>query len=208
MARRQSGAILPGINLDRGSSATLARQLEDQLRDVILAGTLAGGSKLPSSRTLAGELGVSRPTVTEALDRLAAEGFLDMRPGAGTFVAGTLPRHLPQGTTQGAARPALAPTPVGVANVSGFGGRLQALDADARLLQTQSESVLHARTAFEIASRQFDNGAISKLALLSAQGQLMQAEIDRIAAQANRYADTSALFHSLGGSEWQGAGKK
>ncbi len=130
MARRQSGAILPGINLDRGSGATLARQLEDQLRDVILAGTLAGGSKLPSSRTLAGELGVSRPTVTEALDRLAAEGFLDMRPGAGTFVAGTLPRHLPQGTTQGAARPAPTLTPVGVANVSGFGGRLQALDAD------------------------------------------------------------------------------
>ena len=85
---------------------------------------------------------------------------------------------------------------------------LQALDADARLLQTQSESVLHARTAYEIASRQFDNGAISKLALLSAQGQLMQAEIDRITAQANRYADTAALFHSLGGSEWQGAGKK
>ena len=85
---------------------------------------------------------------------------------------------------------------------------LQALDADARLLQTQSESVLHARTAYEIASRQFDNGAISYLALLSAQGQQMQAEIDRIATQANRFADTAALFHSLGGSEWQGAGKK
>ncbi len=137
MARRRSGAILPGINLDRDGAATLARQLEDQLRGVILSGTLPGGGKMPSSRTLADELGVSRPTVTEALERLAAEGFLEMRPGAGTFVAASLPRHLPQGTARpipGApARSAPAPTtpPLpGSANISGFGGRLQALSAD------------------------------------------------------------------------------
>ena len=84
---------------------------------------------------------------------------------------------------------------------------LQALDEDARLLKTQSESVSHARTAYEIASKQFANGAISHWALLSAQGQQVQAEIDRIATQANRYADTAALFHSLGGSAWSGVEK-
>ncbi|MFD1881312.1 PLP-dependent aminotransferase family protein [Paracoccus pacificus] len=126
MARRQSGAILSGISLDRQSASTLARQLEDQLRAVILSGALPEGSKLPSSRTLAAELGVSRPTVTEALDRLAAEGFLETRAGAGTFVTSALPRHLPQGAPRQAAS-----TPVGAAaNVSGFGGRLGTLDAD------------------------------------------------------------------------------
>ena len=125
MARRQSGAILPGIRLDRDSGATLARQLEDQLRSLILSGALPGGTKLPSSRVLAAELGVSRPTITEALDRLAAEGFLEMRQGAGTFIANALPPHLPQGAPQQD-----APVAMGAANVSGFGGRLGALAAD------------------------------------------------------------------------------
>lgn len=131
MARRQSGAILSGISLDRNGNATLSRQLEDQLRSLILSGALPGGSRLPSSRTLANDLGVSRPTVTETLDRLAAEGFLDMRPAAGTFVASALPQHLPQGMARGKAQPAPAPpAPASAANVSGFGGRLRGLAAD------------------------------------------------------------------------------
>jgi GntR family transcriptional regulator/MocR family aminotransferase len=63
------------------------------LRDAVLAGELAGGTRLHASRTLAQQLGVSRNTVTQALDQLVAEGYLETRIGAGTYVAhGLTPR--------------------------------------------------------------------------------------------------------------------
>lgn len=96
MARRSSGPLLSGVSLDRVSPVSLSQQLQDRLRDVILAGTLPQGSKLPSSRILAAELGVSRPTAVLALEGLEAEGFVETRRGAGTFVAASVPRHLPR----------------------------------------------------------------------------------------------------------------
>lgn len=95
MAKRKSGALLTQIRLARDGRVTLRRQLEDQLREAILAGHLLGGARLPSSRALAEELEVSRPTVIQALDGLVAEGFLETRHGSGTFVAGSIPAHLP-----------------------------------------------------------------------------------------------------------------
>ncbi|MFV0408670.1 MAG: PLP-dependent aminotransferase family protein [Paracoccus sp. (in: a-proteobacteria)] len=127
MARRQSGAILSGISLDRKGDTTLARQLEEQLRATILSGALSAGSKLPSSRTLAVEIEVSRPTVVEALERLAAEGFLEMRAGSGTFVACSLPQHLPQGTSRAVVTAGGRPANM---KVSGLGRRLDRLVAD------------------------------------------------------------------------------
>lgn len=63
----------------------------DRLRDGILAGTLAAGTRLPPSRHLAEELGVARQTVVLAYERLAAEGYVRARVGSGTFVAPDLP---------------------------------------------------------------------------------------------------------------------
>ena len=78
---------------DRTSAVALHRQLATHLRDAILAGELAGGTRLHASRTLAQQLGVSRNTVTQALDQLVAEGYLETRVGAGTYVAsGLTPR--------------------------------------------------------------------------------------------------------------------
>jgi GntR family transcriptional regulator/MocR family aminotransferase len=56
------------------------------LREAILDGRLASGDRVPATRDLADQLGVARGTVTSAYDRLVAEGFLDSRTGAGTFV--------------------------------------------------------------------------------------------------------------------------
>ncbi|WP_254621420.1 PLP-dependent aminotransferase family protein [Stutzerimonas stutzeri] len=77
---------LSGIRLDpqRG----LARQLYQALRERILDGRLPGSTRLPASRDLAGLLGVSRNTVIRAFDQLYAEGYVEGRIGAGTFVAG------------------------------------------------------------------------------------------------------------------------
>jgi GntR family transcriptional regulator/MocR family aminotransferase len=62
-------------------------QLEDRLRTLVREGTLAAGSRLPSSRSLATDLGVSRRLVVEAYAQLLAEGYLVSRPGGGTYVA-------------------------------------------------------------------------------------------------------------------------
>ncbi|CAB3748510.1 PLP-dependent aminotransferase family protein [Paraburkholderia humisilvae] len=72
----------------------LAGQIYRQLRAGIVEGRLAGGTRLPSTRDLATQLGVSRKTTLDVFERLLAEGFLYARPGAGTYVAEGL-RRLP-----------------------------------------------------------------------------------------------------------------
>ena len=79
---------------------------------------------------------------------------------------------------------------------------LRALESDARALKERTDAVRHARAGYGIAQAQFKNGAVSHLTLLDAQRQLMQAELERIQAQADRYADSAALLHALGG-DWQ-----
>ena len=81
-----SGLLLSGIVLDRASSIALYRQLYLQIRKQILSGRIQGGVRLPSTRTLSKELGVSRITLLNAFDQLIAEGFLASRTGAGTYV--------------------------------------------------------------------------------------------------------------------------
>ena len=74
--------------MERDSSRTLGRQIEDQLRNAIRDLTLRPGSRLPSTRDLARELGVSRPIVVDAYAQLAGEGYLELRPGARPRVTG------------------------------------------------------------------------------------------------------------------------
>lgn len=76
---------LSGIYLQPGQG--LARQLYQALRERILDGRLASGTRLPASRELAALLSISRNTVTRALDQLYAEGYVAGRVGDGTYVA-------------------------------------------------------------------------------------------------------------------------
>ncbi|WP_213575870.1 PLP-dependent aminotransferase family protein [Rhodococcus sp. USK13] len=76
------------------SPAPAYRRLYEQLRAGILSGQLKAGSPLPASRRLAAEVGVSRNTVLAAFEQLDAEGYLDRRPGSGTYVANVLPEQL------------------------------------------------------------------------------------------------------------------
>jgi GntR family transcriptional regulator/MocR family aminotransferase len=75
------------VTIDRDLGTGLRAQLEDQLRDAIRRGRLAGHEKLPSSRELAGALGLSRGLVQECYAQLQAEGYLTSRPGSATRVA-------------------------------------------------------------------------------------------------------------------------
>ena len=65
----------------------LQQQLYDQLHDLILSGRLGPGSRMPSTRMMAEQFSISRVTVLLAYERLTAEGYLESRPAAGTFVA-------------------------------------------------------------------------------------------------------------------------
>ena len=74
------------LELDRSKGA-LGRQLESEIRLAVTSGRLAPGTQLPSSRTLAGDLGVSRRLVVDAYAQLSAEGWIVAQQGAGTVVA-------------------------------------------------------------------------------------------------------------------------
>ncbi len=82
--------------IDRGSGMPMNRQLYQVVREAILERVMPVGLQLPSSRDLARELKISRNTVTHAYDQLMAEGYLETRKGAGTFIADTVPDQIPE----------------------------------------------------------------------------------------------------------------
>ena len=92
----RSGAVAFLVEIDRFSRVPLHRQLYAGLREGILTGRIVGGTRLPSTRGFAAELGVSRNTVINAFRQLLAEGYLEGRAGSGTYVAGFLPEELLQ----------------------------------------------------------------------------------------------------------------
>lgn len=83
------------LNLDR--EAPLQHQIYDQLKHAILSRRIKSGSRLPSSRALADRHGVSRNTVLIVYEQLLAEGYLETRPGAGTFIGRSMPARTEAG---------------------------------------------------------------------------------------------------------------
>src|ERR1039458_5621649 len=75
------------ITLDRTRTVPLRSQLEDQFRQAIRSGRLSDGERVPSSRTLAKALGLSRGLVQECYAQLQAEGYLVTRGDSATRVA-------------------------------------------------------------------------------------------------------------------------
>ncbi len=74
------------IRVERGSSIPLSKQIDEQIRAQCLSGVLQAGDCLPSVRQLAKELAVNVNTVFRVYERLAAEKFIEMRQGDGTYV--------------------------------------------------------------------------------------------------------------------------
>jgi GntR family transcriptional regulator / MocR family aminotransferase len=75
------------VHITLGGRGDLAAQIYRQLLDAILDGRLRVGERLPPTRVLAGQLAVSRNTVSIAYERLGAEGYLSGRVGAGTYIS-------------------------------------------------------------------------------------------------------------------------
>src|SRR6516225_4959548 len=89
--KRVSTGFLPVISLNSSSRTPMYRQLYDRFRGAILAGQLRPGQRVPSTRSLAEELKVSRIPVSSAYEQLQAEGFFETFAGAGTCVARSIP---------------------------------------------------------------------------------------------------------------------
>ena len=113
-------AIELPLATDRGGPLPLTEQISAQLRAALADGRLAAGERLPSTRALAGTLGVSRTVVTTAYTQLFAEGWLEGRHGSGTYVAWGAPgrpgalHHAPgvqRGNRRASARPATGGAP-------------------------------------------------------------------------------------------------
>src|SRR5258708_16216824 len=81
-----TASICSLIQLDREQSTPLYQQICEKLREAILSGQLSEGTRLPTERALAKELGVNRTTVMNAYNQLASEGLLEGHVGRGTLV--------------------------------------------------------------------------------------------------------------------------
>jgi GntR family transcriptional regulator / MocR family aminotransferase len=84
-------SLVPVISIDRGLSMPLYRQLYAGFREAILESRLRAGQRVPSTRALAEELGISRLPVVNAFEQLVAEGYFESGIGSGTFVAKNVP---------------------------------------------------------------------------------------------------------------------
>lgn len=112
-SRRQQVLDVP-LLLHR-ATGNQAQRVHDGLRSAILDGRLTAGLRLPSSRALADQLGISRNIVVAAYEQLAGDGLIDTRRGAGTYVTSLLPapRRQPEASTFEAEPPPRHPFAVG-----------------------------------------------------------------------------------------------
>ena len=103
------------LTIDRAAGLPLHLQLAEQFRAAVLDGRLQAGHRLPSTRDLARDLSVSRSVTQAAYDQLHAEGWIEGRIGAGTFVTDVVPlqpavrRHTPHLANPDAERLTLRP---------------------------------------------------------------------------------------------------
>jgi NodT family efflux transporter outer membrane factor (OMF) lipoprotein len=79
---------------------------------------------------------------------------------------------------------------------------LTALDNDAQWLEAEDDAVNTAKAGLDLLQKQYDDGAVNYISLLTAQQTYQQARIAQVRAAANRYADTVMLFKALGGGWW------
>jgi GntR family transcriptional regulator / MocR family aminotransferase len=89
--RKVPSSITPVLAVNRKSSTPIYRQLYDSFRDLIVQGSLGSGQQIPSTRTLAKELGISRFPVLNAYAQLLDEGYFEGHIGSGTVVSSSLP---------------------------------------------------------------------------------------------------------------------
>jgi GntR family transcriptional regulator/MocR family aminotransferase len=105
IASSAAASTLWTTRLDRSLSVPLSRQLAAALREALSEGRIDAGARLPSTRALAGELGLARSTIVGVFEQLAAEGYIAGKPGSGYFAAASLGATPTSDTAPTAPRP-------------------------------------------------------------------------------------------------------
>lgn len=105
MPKPAAAIAIPKLSLSPRSADPLHVQIYRHLRMAVLHGILAAGSRLPATRALAADLGVSRTTILSAYDQLLAEGYIEGHVGSGTRIARHLPHDLLQASHAAKRRP-------------------------------------------------------------------------------------------------------
>jgi GntR family transcriptional regulator / MocR family aminotransferase len=103
--QRVPSGIIPIVSVNRTAPTALYQQIYEAYRKAIVGGSLRAGQRVPSTRMLASELGVSRIPILNAYAQLLAEGYFESRVGAGTVVSRSLPVQVAVAETR-SARPA------------------------------------------------------------------------------------------------------
>ena len=201
---------LDSMHLPRDLPISLPSKLIEQRPDVRAAETqlhaasaeigIATANRLPQF-TITAELGT------------AATGFTNMfAPGTGAWsIAGGITQtlfdagallHRKRAAVAGFEQTAAQYRSTVIKACQNVADTLRALQSDADALVAQASAERAAFASLDLARRQYQLGAIDYLTLLNAQRTWQQARIDRVQAEANRYADTAALFQALGGGWW------
>lgn len=164
--------------------AELGRKTEalfQALRESVVGGTLASGTRLPSSRKMAELYGLSRGSVNTAYDMLAAEGFARTEGGSGTFVAYGEAAATPGGQRQGAARIGLSP----------WGERLLAMQARFAVVENHPplpRAGVAERISFRLRETDAELFPVEEWkSALHAETKAMMAEFPRISAPTEGY---------------------
>ena len=142
MSPRSASSAPPTlVALDPAAGTPAYRQICDSLREAIVSGRLAAAARVPGTRVLASDLGVSRNTVNGALAQLRAEGYVVARPRAGVFVNDRIPDALltvprerrgpaaPRADRAGVRPPTLSRRSVAIASIPLAAGRSLAVPA-------------------------------------------------------------------------------
>ena len=176
------------------------RQAEENLHSASALIGVAIANRLPTI-TLTADAGSSPDAISRMFSH--GNGFWDLTAGITQpiFDAGTL-RHRERAAQAAFTEAAEQYRSTVLTAFQNVADTLHALDQDADALKAAAAAKDAAGITLELAKKQYGSGYLSYLALLSAEQAYQQALISLVQAQANRYADSAALFQALGGGWW------
>jgi NodT family efflux transporter outer membrane factor (OMF) lipoprotein len=176
------------------------RQAEENLHSASAQIGIAVANRLPSF-ALTADVGSATGTLGELFSQ--SNGFWQSPAGVTQpiFEAGTL-RHRERAAQAAFAQAAEQYRGTVLTAFQNVADTLHALQQDADALQVAAAAKNAAGVTLDLAKKQYGSGYLSYLALLSAEQAYQQTMISLVQAQANRYADTAALFQALGGGWW------
>lgn len=176
------------------------RQAEENLHSASAQVGIAVANRLPSF-LLTADAGSSPTDITKMFS--GGNGFWDLGAGVAQpiFDAGTL-RHRERAAQAAFTEAAEQYRSTVLTAFQNVADTLHALYQDADSLKAAAAAKNAASITLELSKKQYGSGYLSYLALLSAEQAYQQALINMVQAQANRYADTAALFQALGGGWW------